>query len=284
MYGLQARSLFQADKVPRRLEEMAEDYLGVIRSIQPSGPYTLLGWSFGGLVAHAMATMIQWDGHEVASLILLDSYPIDRASVSSADAQQHDGGDELRKELEDLRREAGFASALESHHYDAMIEASKHNRRLAGAFVPRRFRGDVLLFAATEEESGPPVESWQPYVDGRIIVHAIACTHETMMHPLPAEQIGRMLGVALLKALGKRQQRGFIRSSRAAFNSMPISFRRCLPSRLDRCAIARPGARKRSAARALVRNAAPVACLSPSRLRGGKGHAGTPCEGVPAPQ
>ena len=197
MYGLQARSLFQADKVPRRLEEMAEDYLGVIRSIQPSGPYTLLGWSFGGLVAHAMATMIQRDGHEVASLILLDSYPIDRASVSSADAQQHDGGDELRKELEDLRREAGFASALESHHYDAMIEASKHNRRLAGAFVPRRFRGDVLLFAATEEESGPPVESWQPYVDGRIIVHAIACTHETMMHPLPAEQIGRMLGVAL---------------------------------------------------------------------------------------
>ena len=42
--------------------------------------------------------------------------------------------------------------------------------------------------------------------------------------------------------------------------------------------------RERSAARALVRNAAPVACLSPPRLRGGKGHAGTPCEGVPAPQ
>jgi thioesterase domain-containing protein len=176
---------------------MAEDYLGVIRSIQPSGPYNLLGWSFGGLVAHAMATIIQGDGHEVASLILLDSYPIDRASVSSAHEQQHDGGDELRKELEDLRREAGFASALESHHYDAMIKASEHNRQLARAFVPRRFDGDVLLLVATGEETKPPLESWQPYVDGRIIVHAIACTHETMMHPLPAEQIGKMLAAQL---------------------------------------------------------------------------------------
>jgi thioesterase domain-containing protein len=57
------------------IEEMALDYLSRIREIQPSGPYRLLGWSFGGLVAHAMATRLQDQGEEVDLLVLLDAYP-----------------------------------------------------------------------------------------------------------------------------------------------------------------------------------------------------------------
>src|SRR5262249_47239372 len=75
IYGLQARGILQPDLVPDTLEEMAADYLQQIKQVQPSGPYHLLGWSFGGLVAHAIATHLQDLGEKVSLLALLDSYP-----------------------------------------------------------------------------------------------------------------------------------------------------------------------------------------------------------------
>ena len=52
---------------------MASDYLEQIRRIQPNGPYHLLGWSFGGYVAHSMAAQLEQQGEKVALLALLDS-------------------------------------------------------------------------------------------------------------------------------------------------------------------------------------------------------------------
>src|SRR5215204_4219302 len=59
-------------------------YLSIIRKIQPAGPYNLLGWSFGGLVAHAIATHLQSMGEEVALLAMLDSYPVQHESLQAA--------------------------------------------------------------------------------------------------------------------------------------------------------------------------------------------------------
>ena len=85
IYGLQARNLTQRARRARSLDEMADDYVSIIRKIQPAGPYNLLGWSFGGLVAHAIATQLQSMGEEVALLALLDSYPFSmRARRSSS--------------------------------------------------------------------------------------------------------------------------------------------------------------------------------------------------------
>src|SRR6185437_2240946 len=56
--------------------EMAEQYLAEIRSVQPHGPYHLLGWSFGGLVAQAIATRLRDEGEQVAMLALMDAYPL----------------------------------------------------------------------------------------------------------------------------------------------------------------------------------------------------------------
>ena len=75
IYGLQARNLLPQRTVPATIEEMASEYLNLIRAIQPVGPYNLLGWSFGGIVAHEIATHLQSEGEEIALLALLDSYP-----------------------------------------------------------------------------------------------------------------------------------------------------------------------------------------------------------------
>lgn len=57
------------------IEEMAADYAEQIRSVQPTGPYHLLGWSLGGVLAHAVATRLEELGEEVALLAVLDAYP-----------------------------------------------------------------------------------------------------------------------------------------------------------------------------------------------------------------
>jgi thioesterase domain-containing protein len=69
----------------------------------------------------------------------------------------------------------------------------KHSGDLMKAFMPRRFRGDVLLFVATHDDVPPRTESWRPYVSGRIDVYPIDCQHTAMMDPVPAAKIGKRL-------------------------------------------------------------------------------------------
>ncbi|MFD2123228.1 thioesterase domain-containing protein [Streptomyces cirratus] len=52
LYAIQARALSELGHSPESVEEMVEDYLPLIREVQPHGPYRFLGWSFGGTVAH----------------------------------------------------------------------------------------------------------------------------------------------------------------------------------------------------------------------------------------
>src|SRR2546421_4992495 len=56
------------------VEQMAGEYLEVIRERQPHGPYALVGLSFGGVLAYEIARRLRAGGEEVAVLGLLDSF------------------------------------------------------------------------------------------------------------------------------------------------------------------------------------------------------------------
>jgi thioesterase domain-containing protein len=60
---------------------MAAGYLEVLKNAQPEGPYYLLGWSVGGVVAYEMAQQLSRQGQSVALLIMLDTIapPLARA-------------------------------------------------------------------------------------------------------------------------------------------------------------------------------------------------------------
>ncbi|GBG35928.1 hypothetical protein NJB14197_41400 [Mycobacterium montefiorense] len=51
---------------------MAANYADRLQARYPDGPYKILGWSFGGVVAHELAVELQRRGCEVQSLVLLD--------------------------------------------------------------------------------------------------------------------------------------------------------------------------------------------------------------------
>ncbi|MGW2635335.1 SDR family NAD(P)-dependent oxidoreductase [Streptomyces sp. NPDC001348] len=55
------------------MEEKAAHYLSLIRTIQPQGPYRLLGWSFGGCLAYETAQQLTDAGEGVAYLGMIDT-------------------------------------------------------------------------------------------------------------------------------------------------------------------------------------------------------------------
>ncbi len=74
-FGLQAQGLDGSAPPLERVDAMASRYLEEIKRVQPEGPFHLGGWSMGGLVALEMACQLREEGHEVASLVLLDAFP-----------------------------------------------------------------------------------------------------------------------------------------------------------------------------------------------------------------
>jgi acetoacetyl-CoA synthetase len=75
IYGMQARGLDGMDEPLTSVEAMAQFQLEAIKQLQPQGPYFLIGYSLGGLVALEIARHLSVGGEKVALLALVDSYP-----------------------------------------------------------------------------------------------------------------------------------------------------------------------------------------------------------------
>lgn len=224
VYGLQARGILQPGQRPSTVEEMAAAYVEEMRALQPHGPYRLLGWSFGGLVAHAMATILQAAGEQVALLALMDSVPADpqdaQEPVAAADRLSEVmslllGGDDPATALSELPAEpdtADVARTAQRHNpmfadlghetTVAVCETVTHHMQLMDRFVPARFDGDLLFFSATElDRDGAYAERvhdrWTPFVDGDIENRPLACGHHTMTAPEPMAAIGSAISQRL---------------------------------------------------------------------------------------
>jgi amino acid adenylation domain-containing protein len=102
-HGIRSRGLHGEAELPRRMEEMAAEYVAAMRAIQPEGPYHLGGWSAGGVIALEMAHQILAQGEPVALLALLDTTP---PAPPSTAAEHESSGQEygLDLSLEELSR------------------------------------------------------------------------------------------------------------------------------------------------------------------------------------
>lgn len=75
VYGLQSPGFADRRAMADSVDAMVADYVDRIRSVQPEGPYQLLGWSFGAVLAQAIAVELERQGQQVALLALLDGFP-----------------------------------------------------------------------------------------------------------------------------------------------------------------------------------------------------------------
>lgn len=84
VYGIRAAGLDGECEPAASIEDMAADYLPVIRAVQPAGPYYLAGYCGGGTIAYEIAQQLWRAGAAVAFLGLLDTgnwSALPRASV-----------------------------------------------------------------------------------------------------------------------------------------------------------------------------------------------------------
>ncbi|WP_030420322.1 amino acid adenylation domain-containing protein [Streptomyces sp. NRRL F-5065] len=215
IYGLQAQGVGPATAgrpLPATLEELAAHYVSRMREVQPAGPYRLLGWSTGGIIAQAMATCLQEQGERVELLAILDAYPAEgfrelpvpdhAEAMESLLAMGGHGPDTLEGKplttahvIEVLQREGSPLAALSDGTLEALAEIYLHTNHLVRGYDHRRFDGDVLFFRATVDtiDDALTPETWTPYVSGRIDNTDVACSHKDMTLPGPIAHIARVV-------------------------------------------------------------------------------------------
>ncbi|MRH92450.1 amino acid adenylation domain-containing protein, partial [Nocardia sp. SYP-A9097] len=202
------------------VREMAANYLEIIRKAQPDGPYRLLGWSFGGGVAHEIAAQLTRSGEQVSTLVLMDSFLAIEDADSAGDVYTE------RPILEDYLRINGLdPSGIEPLTYEVvqrMVDSAsnlkmslppesmvgriaenvRHNRRLQNSHSPAKFAGSAIILSARLAENKEDLSAlWKPYIEGEIVEYGVECTHEEMLDPVPMASYAGVLE----EAFGRNQ-------------------------------------------------------------------------------
>lgn len=191
VYTLQARGVEGNEEPLVNVREIAESYIAAIRNVQPHGPYTLVGFSFGGLVAYEIARLFAAAGEPIEHVMLLDppihpgALPPDLqiqrrlrqiAAIRSA-LRGRRGLPALHYALRELRRAVGslrvrFGGEPVSGITDMMnLPPSLRQVHLAceQAFIdyrPESYAGPVLLLHATHRDvrQVDPLSVWRRLV------------------------------------------------------------------------------------------------------------------------
>jgi thioesterase domain-containing protein len=197
LYGLQTPGLDGTAEPPRSVRQMAATYLHHIRAVQPSGPYHLLGWSFGGLVAHEIAVQLQTAGHHVAALTIMDAYP---HAELRPDPTSPDVTTALTSTQDRIRaRFAGhLPGTLSEEEYQRLAQISRNNSQLSARHQPGTFHGQALLLTAARNTSGPhqAAERWRPHITGPITTVPLPCAHRDMCQPENLAQVWQAISAS----------------------------------------------------------------------------------------
>lgn len=194
VFGMQARGLSAGQALPPTLEALARDYVTELRAAQPVGPYHLLGWSIGGIIAQAMAVVLEEEGAEVGVLAMLDAYPSDRwrgltdpdemtalgAVLLMAGEQPDAVGEPLTRDavVKRLRASQHPLGALSDQELAGVLRVVAHNNRLVRRHEHVPCAAGLLHFRADleHEADGVTAEEWRPYVS------AIESRHVESLH------------------------------------------------------------------------------------------------------
>ncbi|SDY17742.1 non-ribosomal peptide synthetase [Thermoactinomyces sp. DSM 45892] len=88
IYAFQALGYDDGEPIELSVEQMAERYIAEMRQIAPTGPYHLMGWSFGGLLVYEITKQLEEQGEAVAYLGICDVKPRSKESLPKWDEKR----------------------------------------------------------------------------------------------------------------------------------------------------------------------------------------------------
>jgi thioesterase domain-containing protein len=159
---------------------MAATYIDEMLGMQPAGPFFLLGYSLGGLIAYEVARQLRAHGHEIGLLGMIDTSPESTLGESTEYAiplliryglrLDADIGEMLTLDA-DTRNEKLLRMGVEAgtlpRDYGLpklrrMLELYEVNGRAQAAYRVRPLAETIVLFRS--DEPGPPSLGWDRYV------------------------------------------------------------------------------------------------------------------------
>ena len=216
IYGIQARGFIADGGLPETLNAIVAESLERMRAIDSRGPYHLLGWSFGGIVAHMIATQLQSEGYEVDRLLLFDSYP-----PNTEDEGPHRNMDEIWREialgtnlaiaLEEprselnaeviltlARKQSHILSGFSLQRLNRLATVLANNSRLVPTAKLGVFEGETTLFIARLETKGLDrtsisAEAWHPFCHGPLRKIDVNAEHHQMLSTGALRQVASIL-------------------------------------------------------------------------------------------
>ncbi|QWF16975.1 non-ribosomal peptide synthetase [Lysobacter capsici] len=188
--------LAASEPLPGTVEALAQGYVAAVRDATP-GPYTILGWSSGAVIALEMAAQLEAAGEKVAQLIVLDAPaptdpppgPVDDATMQDWFREDTAGADLLAAELH--------------HVYPVFAQVVNACRR----YRPSVVAADVVLIRARDgrvsEYAAHPHEAmgdwgWSSRTRGTVATRAVAGTHHSLFSSQHLAEV-----VAALRELGR---------------------------------------------------------------------------------
>jgi thioesterase domain-containing protein len=204
---------------PESIRHMARNYADRLQAVHPRGPYNLLGWSLGGVIAHEVAIELSRRGCAVGRLVLLDAAPWGDVSlprdlvlgnaVESYVLELMLGylRIEIPEQLKPLTYERAEELlqdqfALPAAQLRTFLEFFVKNMRASFLYisqhVPRVFDGDMVIFYATRNVGDWHLPlHWRPYITGAINEHPVDCAHLEMLTPESLMMYGEQLKLSL---------------------------------------------------------------------------------------
>ena len=187
--GLQARGLEERARPDLSLSQAARRHARAVRRLQPEGPYHLIGYSFGGLLALKTAQLLAAAGDEVAYLGLIDTF-LPRSGVWRS---------RRTTEAASWRRRPRLSSALKlplaglvPFRSEVQFEVFFLHGFLAGnAARLQPWPGPTHLYFARDEYRADGVEAWERVLTGARHVEFLPGNHVTVVRePTVADLAG----------------------------------------------------------------------------------------------
>jgi syringomycin synthetase protein SyrE len=221
VYALAARGFAEGETPLRSVEAMAASYLRAMRSVQPHGPYHLMGWSAGGMIAYEIAAQLQLAQEPVGFVGVIDTLS-DYGSIlegrveGPTEAQflersvRKQFGDELADQLaahtERGDIDAMFDRCQREGAIDATIEWATLRRHLTvrhaialsiARYRPQPIDVPLALFTAADEGRPDSRLGWDEVVEQGLHVVELPGTHWTIVDPAHIQALGTAISQAL---------------------------------------------------------------------------------------
>jgi amino acid adenylation domain-containing protein len=208
LYGLQAQGLDDQHMPHESIEEMATAYIEELRSLQPSGPYFLTGYSFGGLVAYEMARQLHAQGQAIAMLVLLDTYNAPGewfTWLSLRDRLSHKILERLFRRIRRLYRKA--VDPQDKFVDRAQLVQTKCKAAIK-KYYPQPYSNQMILIRTTippDKSDLQPISigrdlGWQQLVQGGLEIQEVDCQHHTLLLEPHVEVLAQKLKACLSAA------------------------------------------------------------------------------------